>query len=117
MQGPPVPWIGSPPGPSGISVGPQPASSCQTMELVEGEMQGSGDRLQVNVQLTDGRTGLVLWSETFEGTPAAVFDLQQAIARSLSQVLGGPLSFAERRRLARDPTGSFRIRALLLPSS
>lgn len=86
----------------------QTAKRLGVAALVEGEMQGSADRLQVNVQLADGRTGLVLWSESFEGTPEAVFDLQQAIARSLSQVLGGPLSFAERRRLTRDPTGSFR---------
>ncbi|HUP43338.1 MAG TPA: protein kinase, partial [Thermoanaerobaculia bacterium] len=74
--------------------------------VVEGELHADADDLRVDVKLTDGPSGLVLWSEGFHGREEALFDLQRTIAGSLVRVLAVPLSAEERRRMARDPTGS-----------
>ncbi len=74
--------------------------------LVEGQVHGEGDKLEVDVQLTDAGSGVVLWSESFAGSAAKIFDLQRQIALRLARVLAVPLSAAERRRMAKDPTSS-----------
>ena len=75
--------------------------------VVEGELQRRGDQLQATVQLLDGRDGVLLWSGTFDAPVTELLDLQKRIARELSPILAGPLSLAELKRLARDPTGSY----------
>ncbi len=76
--------------------------------LLEGELQQQGERLRASVSITDGRSGSVLWSGTFDSSLAQVFSLQSAIARRITQVLEIQISPQERERLARDPTGSAR---------
>ncbi|MFP3939698.1 MAG: protein kinase domain-containing protein [Thermoanaerobaculia bacterium] len=77
-----------------------------TGSLVEGELHAVGEKLRVEVKLTDGPSGLVLWSEAVEGSEAGLFELQREIAADLVRVLAVPLSDEERARLARDPTSS-----------
>lgn len=77
---------------------------------VEGVLQGVLQRgeggLRANISLTDTRTALVLWSESFVGDREQLFALQKMIARSVTRFLSIPLSLKERRRLARNPTES-----------
>jgi serine/threonine protein kinase/tetratricopeptide (TPR) repeat protein len=76
--------------------------------LLEGEVQQEKDELQVNVRLTDAAHGTVLWAEEFRRNSKELFGLQKDLGSGLTRILDIPLSFRERRRLARDPSASFR---------
>ncbi|HKI86261.1 MAG TPA: tetratricopeptide repeat protein, partial [Thermoanaerobaculia bacterium] len=82
------------------------AKSLGVASLVEGELHGGENKLRVDVRLTDATSGVVLWSQGFSGSASDVFALQRQIAVRLTHVLAVPLSPAERRRMAKDPTTS-----------
>jgi len=73
---------------------------------VEGYIQGDGDSLRVYANLTDSSDGSVLSALDFEGTVAAVFDLQNRIVQAISQELSVVVSAASLERLNRRPTAS-----------
>ena len=76
--------------------------------MVDGRVQRSGDRLRLVVQLIRAETGAVAWSDTYDATGTAWFDIQPRIAEDLATALRPDLSKGERRRLkesvAADPS-------------
>ncbi|MEQ1768627.1 MAG: winged helix-turn-helix domain-containing protein [Devosia sp.] len=48
---------------------------------VEGSMRRAGNRMRVTAQLVDTQSGAQLWSDTFDGVVADVFDVQERIAK------------------------------------
>ncbi len=76
--------------------------------LLEGEVQRENAELKVSVRLTDSSRGTVLWAEEFHRDSKELFALQKELGKALTKILDIPLSFRERRRLARDPSASFR---------
>ncbi len=76
--------------------------------VLEGEVQQTAERLRIDVKLTDPASSLILWSGGFDGIKEDLFSLQAEIARRLSAVLSVRLSPKELRRLAKNPTGSFK---------
>jgi TolB-like protein len=75
--------------------------------VLEGSVQRGGNRLRVNVQLTDAETGNHLWAERFDKPVADLFDMQDEIVSRLANALNAELIAAEARRAERS----------LLPSS
>jgi len=75
--------------------------------VVEGGLLPGKD-IRLEVTLTDARTGLVLWSESFSGNRSDIFEVEKEITRELTRVLAIPLSRVERSRLAKNPTASLR---------
>lgn len=75
--------------------------------LVEGSVEGQGDRIAVTVQLIDGKSGLHLLSERIEGAGEDVLTLRDGIVqeavRLLGQFLGRELQRREREADAGDP--------------
>lgn len=58
--------------------------------LVEGSLRRQGNVLRVSVELIDGRTGLALWSQTFDRGSAELVNLQQEIMENVvGQLLPG----------------------------
>jgi len=55
------------------------AAKLGVASLVEGSLNRRGDEMRVAVQLVDGSSGLLIWSETFQRKPAGLPDLQQEI--------------------------------------
>ncbi|MEO8193598.1 MAG: protein kinase [Gemmatimonadales bacterium] len=55
--------------------------------VLEGAVRRSGDRLRVTAQLTKVSDGLSLWSDTYERQTKDVFQVQDDIARSISEAL------------------------------
>lgn len=53
--------------------------------ILEGSVRRSGDQLRITTQLIDAATGFHLWSENFDGTLENIFDLQDRIARLVSE--------------------------------
>lgn len=63
--------------------------------LLEGGVVGDGRRLRINVRLIDPRRDDHLWSRTFSGDMAQIFDIQERIARAVVDALQLRLAPAE----------------------
>ena len=70
--------------------------------VMEGSVQGSGDRIRVNAQLIDTATGAHLWAERFDKPRADIFDMQDEITTRLARTVGIELVAAEGRRAERE---------------
>ena len=66
--------------------------------VLEGSVQRGGNRLRVNVQLIDAKSGKHLWAERFDKPLADLFDMQDEIVAHLANQLGTELVAAEARR-------------------
>ena len=69
--------------------------------LVSGTVQRSGHRLRVTVELVRATTGVSLWAGEFDRDDADFFDIQTAIADTVSKEIAGrllPASATSRRR-------------------
>jgi TolB-like protein len=62
--------------------------------ILEGGVQSAGNRIRINAQLIDAKTDEHLWAETYdrELTTASIFDVQDDIARAISDALHITLS-------------------------
>jgi TolB-like protein len=85
---------------------------------LEGSVQRSGNRVRVNVQLSDCNTDTHLWAERFDQEFANFFEMQDEIVARLSNQLGAQLIEAEARGAERlpDPDSMdlyFRAKALI----
>jgi tetratricopeptide (TPR) repeat protein len=72
--------------------------------VLEGSVQRGGNRMRVNVQLSDAETGNHLWAERFDKPLADLFDMQDEIVARLANALNGQLAGAEARRAEQTPT-------------
>ncbi len=72
--------------------------------IVIGEIQTSGDKIQVNIQLINANTEALGWGSTFTKTKDEFLDLQNEIATKLASELKGGLDAAEAQQLAQKAT-------------
>jgi TolB-like protein/Flp pilus assembly protein TadD len=76
--------------------------------VVEGSVRRSGDRLRINVQLTNVLDGYNVWSNKFDAEMRDIFDVQDEIASSIVEALRKKLSLglseADKQQLAKRPT-------------
>jgi TolB-like protein/tetratricopeptide (TPR) repeat protein len=70
--------------------------------VMEGSVQGGGDRIRVNAQLIDTETGAHLWAERFDKPRADIFEMQDEITTRLARTVGIELVAAEGRRAERE---------------
>jgi len=71
--------------------------------VLEGSVQRGGNRMRVNVQLIDAKTGNHLWAERFDKPLADLFDMQDEIVARLAGALNAQLVAAEARRAEQAP--------------
>ena len=71
--------------------------------ILEGSVRRAGQSLRVTSQLVEAESDTQLWAERFTGTTADIFEIQEQIARKISDALAVRLSGAEERRLTRQP--------------
>lgn len=55
--------------------------------VLSGSLYTSGSRLRITADLSDAATGHVVWAERFESSLTGIFDLQDQLARAISQRL------------------------------
>jgi adenylate cyclase len=79
------------------------AASLRATHVLDGSVRCSDTRLRVNVQLIEAASGVVLWSERYEGDRADVFALEDTIASNVAQALHHSLSDAQRLPQPIDP--------------
>jgi TolB-like protein/Flp pilus assembly protein TadD/predicted Ser/Thr protein kinase len=74
--------------------------------ILDGELHRDQGNLRVEVGLTEASNGFLLWKDSFTGQQETLLALQHQIADTFVRFLEIPLSMADRRRLAKDPTKS-----------
>ena len=67
--------------------------------ILEGSVRKQGERLRITAQLIRSEDGFHLWSETYDGTDADIFALQERIAREVTRELKVALGTGEDQRL------------------
>jgi adenylate cyclase len=78
--------------------------------LLGGSLQRDGDRLRVSVELTEGHSGEIKWSERFDRVGDAIIDIQDDIASAIVGTLwsySGAIRDAELDRIASKPATNF----------
>jgi len=63
--------------------------------VLEGSVRRAGDRVRINAQLIDATTGGHLWAERYDREAADVFEVQDAVTRSIVSALALTLSPSE----------------------
>jgi adenylate cyclase len=72
--------------------------------LLEGSIRRSGDRVRVNVELTEAVTGVHVWSETYDAEAKDIFAVQDDISRRVVAAAAVKLTRFERERALTKPT-------------
>ena len=70
--------------------------------LVDGSLSNQGNQLKASVKLIDAKTGIQLWSESFQENSEAIFELQEEISNKVASQL--------KRSLPEDVKGLMRQR-------
>ncbi len=71
--------------------------------LLDGNVQKAGDRIKITADLSDGRDGSTIWSDSFERSVADIFALQSEIAITVATALSAamdPATFDESEKQA-----------------
>jgi TolB-like protein len=85
--------------------------------ILEGSVRKQGDKVRITAQLIQASDGYHLWSETYDGDLADVFELQERIARSITDELKLVLDGAQARRLVNTGTANTEAYSLYLQAS
>jgi serine/threonine protein kinase/cytochrome c-type biogenesis protein CcmH/NrfG len=83
---------------------PQVGQELGAMYVLTGSLRRAGNRLRITAQLVEARSGHGVWADRFDRTLEDVFEVQDEIARSITQALRIKLSPQEERAIARKPT-------------
>jgi TolB-like protein/tetratricopeptide (TPR) repeat protein len=74
--------------------------------VLEGSLRKAGNRMRIVAHLVDTLTGAHLWSNSFEGKLAEVFELQDQVTACVVGAIAPRLEEAEIERAQRKSTGS-----------
>ena len=74
--------------------------------LLEGSIRRAGDRIRVNVELTEAASGLHVWSDTYDAEVKDIFAVQDDISRRVVGAAAVKLTRFERERVLTKPTDS-----------
>jgi TolB-like protein/Tfp pilus assembly protein PilF len=85
--------------------------------VLEGSVRKQGDRLRISAKLLRVSDGVEMWAETFDGTDADIFALQETIAQQVTSALRVALNAGQRDRLVDVGTTNPDAYALLLRAS
>lgn len=80
------------------------AQSLGAAYLLEGTVQRSAGKVQIALQLTDGRTQARLWTDTYERDLASVLGMHGAIVQRIASQLKAGFSLKEKTAVDERPT-------------
>jgi len=89
-------------------------STLGVAHILEGSVRKQGERLRVTAQLIRSEDGFHLWSETYDGTDADIFALQERIAREVTRELRVALGAGPEKPLVNAGTADPEAYALYL---
>jgi TolB-like protein len=82
--------------------------------VVTGSVREDKDRVRVNVELVDAKSGEQLWSQQYDRDTTDVFAVQSEIALKVADVLKASVTLEEQTRLGKRPTGNLAAYELLV---
>ena len=85
--------------------------------VLEGSVRKQGDKVRITAQLIQAEDGYHLWSETYDGDLKDVFELQERIARAITEQLKIVLEGAQQQRLVKVATENQEAYALYLQAT
>jgi TolB-like protein/tetratricopeptide (TPR) repeat protein len=74
--------------------------------VVTGAVREDGLRVRVNVELTDAKSGQVIWSDQYDREGVDVFTVQSDVALKVAAALNASVTLDERSRLGKRATSS-----------
>ena len=80
------------------------AATLGVAHILEGSVRKQGDKVRITAQLIQATDGFHMWSETFDGDLSDVFELQERIARAITEKLKVVLQGDQKARLVRQST-------------
>jgi non-specific serine/threonine protein kinase len=86
------------------ATGPEVGRQLNAAYVLGGSVRRSGNRLRITVQLVETRTGHSVWADRYDREMKDVFEVQDDIARSITQALRISLSPQEEKTIAQKPT-------------
>jgi adenylate cyclase len=72
--------------------------------ILEGSVRKSGDKVRINAQLIDAKTGGHLWAERYDRDLRDIFTLQDEVTQKIVTALAVKLTKEEQKRLVRKGT-------------
>jgi TolB-like protein/predicted Ser/Thr protein kinase len=84
--------------------GPQVGQELNATYVLTGSLRRAGNRLRITAQLVETRSGHSVWAERYDRELKDVFEVQDEIARSITQALRITLTPQEEKAIARKPT-------------
>jgi len=85
--------------------------------VLEGSVRKQGEKVRITAQLIRSEDGFHLWSETYDGDLKDVFQLQEHIARSVTDNLKAVLDGEQKQRLVPVATANPEAYALFLQAT
>jgi serine/threonine protein kinase/Flp pilus assembly protein TadD len=82
--------------------------------VLGGSLRRAGSRVRINAQLMDARTDFPVWSERYDREMQDIFEVQDEIARKITEALRVTLSPQEQAALAAKPTDNLQAYDLFL---
>ncbi len=79
------------------------AEELSVQHVLEGSVRKAGDDLRITAQLIDAESDEHLWAEKYSGKLDHVFEIQEAVSRSIVDALKIELTSQEKRRIALRP--------------
>jgi TolB-like protein len=74
------------------------------VNVLEGSLQISGDRVRINAQLIDTQTDTQIWAEQYDRKLDDIFALQSEVAQTIATQLKATLTTREKAEIWRQPT-------------
>ena len=74
------------------------------VNVLEGSLQISGDRVRINAQLIDTQTDTQIWAEQYDRKLEDIFALQSEVAQTIATQLKATLTTREKAEIWRQPT-------------
>ena len=75
--------------------------------IVEGSVQKAGERIRINVQLTNVDKGSHIWADRFDSEVTNLFEIQDTITQRVIEAMYVTLSNQENKRIAIRTTNNF----------
>ncbi len=85
--------------------------------ILEGSVRKQGDKVRITAQLVQTDDGFHVWSENYDGDLKDVFELQERIARSITDKLQVILKGDQVQRLVEEPTQNTEAYTLYLQAT
>jgi len=92
----------------------QIGSELGVANILEGSVRKQGEQVRITSALSRAADGLQVWSKTYNGTLANIFDLQESFARDIAGELKVALSDPSEARLVDKPTDNPQAYALFI---